>query len=171
MQDLLRLIEIEGVDINPCGGTHLSCTSELQVLKIVGLEKSRGQARLHFMVGGRVLAALGSALKREVALNKVDVLHLMAGLPGLISCLLWDLVQSNQGPEKIGALALRLLMTASLTWLLLITPRRPRLNRETSGPLYAQHWVVCHIIGLCATAWRITADCTRKSILAFLYLA
>ncbi|KAL0026038.1 hypothetical protein WJX79_004093 [Trebouxia sp. C0005] len=70
IEDLLRLIEIEGVDINPCGGTHLSCTSELQVLKIVGLEKSRGQARLRFMVGGRVLAALGSALKREVALNK-----------------------------------------------------------------------------------------------------
>ena len=71
MQDLLRLIEIEGVDINPCGGTHLSCTSQLQVLKIVGLEKSRGLARLRFMVGGRVIAALGSALKREAALNKV----------------------------------------------------------------------------------------------------
>ena len=79
MQDLLRLIEIEGVDINPCGGTHLSCTGELQVLKIVGLEKSRGQARLRFMVGGRVLAALGSALTREVALNKVDLLHFEGG--------------------------------------------------------------------------------------------
>ena len=72
MQDLLRLIEIEGVDINPCGGTHLSCTSQLQVLKLVGLEKSRGQARLRFMVGGRVIAALGSALTREAALNKVS---------------------------------------------------------------------------------------------------
>ena len=70
-QELLRLIEIEGVDINPCGGTHLSCTSQLQVLKIVGLEKSRGQARLRFMVGGRVIAALGASMKREVALNKV----------------------------------------------------------------------------------------------------
>lgn len=71
LQDLLRLIEIEGVDINPCGGTHLTCTSQLQVLKLVGLEKSRGQARLRFMVGGRVIAALGSALTREAALNKV----------------------------------------------------------------------------------------------------
>ena len=72
MQDLLRLIEIEGVDMNPCGGTHLTCTSQLQVLKLVGLEKSRGQARLRFMVGGRVIAALGSALAREAALNKVS---------------------------------------------------------------------------------------------------
>lgn len=70
IQELLRLIEIEGVDINPCGGTHLSCTSQMQVLKIVGLEKSRGQARLRFMVGGRVIAALGASMKREVALNK-----------------------------------------------------------------------------------------------------
>ena len=71
-QDLLRLIEIDDVDINPCGGTHLSCTSELQVLKFVGLEKSRGLARLRFMVGGRVIAALGASLKRETALNKVQ---------------------------------------------------------------------------------------------------
>lgn len=71
---MLRLIEIEGVDINPCGGTHLSCTSQLQVLKIVGLEKSRGQARLRFMVGGRVIAALGACLQREFALNKVLIL-------------------------------------------------------------------------------------------------
>ncbi|KAL3152409.1 Alanyl-tRNA editing protein Aarsd1 [Trebouxia sp. C0010 RCD-2024] len=70
IQDLLRLIEIEGVDINPCGGTHLSCTSQLQVLKLVGLEKSRNQARLRFMVGGRVIAAMGAALTREAALNK-----------------------------------------------------------------------------------------------------
>ena len=76
VQDLLRLIEIEGVDINPCGGTHLSCTSQLQVLKLVGLEKSRGQGRLRFMVGGRVIAALGSALTREAALNKVSRLSM-----------------------------------------------------------------------------------------------
>ena len=101
MQDLLRLIEIEGVDINPCGGTHLSCTSQLQMLKIVGLEKSRGQARLRFMVGGRVLAALGSALKREVALNKVDLLHLMRVLAGLLSCLPLHLARkSRQGPDR-----------------------------------------------------------------------
>lgn len=109
MQDLLRLIEIEGVDINPCGGTHLSCTSELQVLKIVGLEKSRGQARLRFMVGGRVLAALGSALKREVALNKVDLLHMMAMLAGFFSCLPLDLALKHIRPGHICALAVGLL--------------------------------------------------------------
>ena len=72
VQNLLRLIEIDGVDINPCGGTHLTCTSQLQVLKIVGLEKSRGLARLRFMAGGRVINALGTSLKREAALNKVS---------------------------------------------------------------------------------------------------
>jgi Ser-tRNA(Ala) deacylase AlaX len=28
---VVRLIEIEGVDVNACGGTHLHCTAELQV--------------------------------------------------------------------------------------------------------------------------------------------
>lgn len=73
------------MDINPCGGTHLTSTSQLQVLKLVGLEKSRNQARLRFMVGGRVIAALGSALTRETALNKVSCCyHLKDMTPGIM---------------------------------------------------------------------------------------
>lgn len=145
MQDLLRLIEIEGVDINPCGGTHLSCTSELQVLKIVGLEKSRGQARLRFMVGGRVLAALGSALKREVALNKVDLLHLMMVLAGLLwlpafgSCFKANkaLTKLCTGLQSLGEGVFDL---AALD----------HTQAASSGALHSQHWVVCHCIGQCA---------------------
>ena len=80
VQGLPRLIEIEGVDLHACGGTHVSCTSELQVLKVLGWEKHKGQARVHFIAGGRVTAALGSALSREACLNKVTYLNL------IISC-------------------------------------------------------------------------------------
>lgn len=73
VQGLPRLIEIEGVDLHACGGTHVSCTSELQVLKILGWEKHKGQARVHFIAGGRVTATLGSALSREACLNKVII--------------------------------------------------------------------------------------------------
>ena len=33
-QDGLRSLEIEGVDINPCGGTHLRRLSDIQLLKV-----------------------------------------------------------------------------------------------------------------------------------------
>ena len=155
MQDLLRLIEIEGVDINPCGGTHLKCTSELQVLKIVGLEKSRGQARLRFMVGGRVLAALGSALKREVALNKVDLLHLMAVLAGLLSCL--PLFLTLKATKALTNLCIGpQILDDCVIDLAAFDHTQAAMHQQSSQwAINAEHWVVCHCIAQLATAWAL----------------
>lgn len=70
VQGPIRLVEMEGLDLNACGGTHLSCTSQLQVLKLLGCEKNKGLARLHFMVGGRVLATCDQSLEKDARLNK-----------------------------------------------------------------------------------------------------
>ena len=67
----MRLIEIAGVDVNPCGGTHVASTAELQALRIVGSERARGGTRLRVLLGGRLLSALGRMLPREAALSKV----------------------------------------------------------------------------------------------------
>ena len=68
----LRLIEIAGVDVNPCGGTHVASTAELQALRVVGFERARGGTRLRVLVGGRLLSALGRVVPREAALSKVS---------------------------------------------------------------------------------------------------
>ncbi|BDA42267.1 Alanyl-tRNA editing protein Aarsd1 [Coccomyxa sp. Obi] len=68
----VRLIEIEGVDINACGGTHLQSTAELQVIKLTGLERTRGMARLCFVAGDRVISALSGFLTLEASLNKTE---------------------------------------------------------------------------------------------------
>ncbi|KXZ49019.1 hypothetical protein GPECTOR_23g108 [Gonium pectorale] len=65
----LRLVHIEGLDVNACGGTHVRSTGEVQLLKLVGVERTRGQTRLRFVAGGRALAALGGCLGREAALT------------------------------------------------------------------------------------------------------
>ncbi|KAK9817056.1 hypothetical protein WJX72_008928 [[Myrmecia] bisecta] len=70
MKGVLRLIDIEAVDINACGGTHVRSLGELQVLKLVGLERTKGCVRLKFLAGSRVIAALGRMLARETVLNK-----------------------------------------------------------------------------------------------------
>jgi Ser-tRNA(Ala) deacylase AlaX len=58
----VRLIEIGGVDLNTCGGTHVRDTAQLGVCTLLEAESvgSRG-TRLHFVFGGRVRRALAEA--------------------------------------------------------------------------------------------------------------
>ncbi len=60
----VRLVEIEGIDLNTCGGTHLRATSEIEALKLLGTEKLRGGTRLFFVAGGRVRRRLGAHEER-----------------------------------------------------------------------------------------------------------
>jgi len=67
----VRLVSIEGIDLNTCGGTHAANTAELQALKLTGTEPMRGGTRLFYLAGGRVLGALDGALGRERALSRL----------------------------------------------------------------------------------------------------
>jgi len=53
---LLRAIEIEGVEMNPCGGTHVSRTGQIGLTLLRGCEKQKGNWRVEFVCGGRALA-------------------------------------------------------------------------------------------------------------------
>ncbi|KAI8973730.1 Threonyl/alanyl tRNA synthetase [Mycotypha africana] len=58
----IRTIEIEGLDRNPCCGTHVSSLGQLQCLKLLHTEKVRGgNTRLFFLVGQRVLDTLDAS--------------------------------------------------------------------------------------------------------------
>lgn len=67
----VRLVEIEGLDLNTCGGTHVSNTAQLQSIKLIGAESTRERVRLSYLAGGRVLQRLGICLRREGELNEV----------------------------------------------------------------------------------------------------
>lgn len=67
----IRLIEIDGIDINNCGGTHIKNTSELQSFAIVGRERMKKKTRISFVFGGRVLALFRSFVRKEKELNEV----------------------------------------------------------------------------------------------------
>lgn len=51
----LRLVEIKGIDLNTCGGTHVSNTAQLQVVRLTKSDPHRGAIRLYFEVGNRVI--------------------------------------------------------------------------------------------------------------------
>ena len=51
----IRIVEIDGFDYSPCGGTHLKSTGELGMIKIRKWEKYKGNSRVEFLCGNRAL--------------------------------------------------------------------------------------------------------------------
>ena len=60
----IRLVIIPDFDYNGCGGTHPSSTGQVQMLKILHVEKMKKQTRIHFVCGQRVLQQL--AMRKRV---------------------------------------------------------------------------------------------------------
>ncbi|MCP3956969.1 MAG: alanyl-tRNA editing protein [bacterium] len=50
----VRLVEIEGLDRNTCGGTHLASTAEIECVKLLDVEPKRGGSVLRWVAGMRV---------------------------------------------------------------------------------------------------------------------
>jgi alanyl-tRNA synthetase len=65
----IRLVQIAGVDLNTCGGTHLHHTGEIEALKLLGTESIRGGTRLFYVAGGRLRSRLGAHEQRNAALR------------------------------------------------------------------------------------------------------
>jgi alanyl-tRNA synthetase len=65
----LRLIEIEGFDLTPCGGTHAGRTGEVGMIAVRSWERAKGLMRIEFVAGTRALADYRRANKtaREIA--------------------------------------------------------------------------------------------------------
>jgi len=56
-EGILRAIEIDGFDRQPCGGTHLARTGQAGLILLRKLERSRDHWRIEFVAGYRALAA------------------------------------------------------------------------------------------------------------------
>jgi alanyl-tRNA synthetase len=65
---ILRAIEIAGIDLQPCGGTHLRRTGQIGLILLRGCTKVRQDWRIEFLCGGRVESATRSDF---AALNHV----------------------------------------------------------------------------------------------------
>ncbi len=84
-QGSVRLVEIDGIDVGACGGTHLSSTAEIEAVKLLGVEAMRGGCRLHWVAGGRVRARLGGheararQLRAQLDAADEDLVDVVAG--------------------------------------------------------------------------------------------
>ncbi len=59
-EGILRAIEIDGFDRQPCGGTHLASTGQAGLILLRKLERSRERWRIEFLAGYRALTAARS---------------------------------------------------------------------------------------------------------------
>ena len=51
----IRVVAVEGFDLTPCGGTHVTQTGEIGLLKIIRTERVKQKVRIHFVAGTQAL--------------------------------------------------------------------------------------------------------------------
>jgi alanyl-tRNA synthetase len=56
-EGVLRAIEVEGIDRQPCGGTHVSRTGQVGAILLRKVEKVKGNCRVEFVCGFRAVRA------------------------------------------------------------------------------------------------------------------
>jgi alanyl-tRNA synthetase len=57
----VRIVEIEDIEYNPCGGTHVARTGEIGIIKLFKAEKQKGTIRLYFKCGSRALQEMNES--------------------------------------------------------------------------------------------------------------
>jgi alanyl-tRNA synthetase len=109
----VRVIEIEGFDFTPCGGTHCTRTGQIGLVRVVGLERKRPGWRVTFHAGRRALAdvrakeAVLAALARDFTCGMLDVGAAVGKLQGELKARS-DLLATTRG-ELVELLAERTL--------------------------------------------------------------
>lgn len=61
--DDIRIVEIEGIEFNACGGTHVSATGEIGMIKLLKAEKQKGYMRIYFKCGYRALKEFNAGME------------------------------------------------------------------------------------------------------------
>ncbi|XP_038610469.1 alanyl-tRNA editing protein Aarsd1-like isoform X3 [Tachyglossus aculeatus] len=122
----IRVVSIEGLDSNLCCGTHVCNLAELQVVKLLGVEKGKkNRTNLVFLAGGRVLQAVERSHGRERALT------------GRLKC---GPEEHVEAVEKLQA-STKLLQKNNLTLLrdLAVLTAQNFKNSPTPAPLFVLH--------------------------------
>lgn len=100
--DNVRVVDIGGFDVSPCGGTHCNRTAQVGLLHVSGMERYKGKMRVTFNAGRRArreLSTSGEALRavaRELTCGPSDV-------GGAVDKLRRELTESKDAAKRYGA--------------------------------------------------------------------
>jgi len=102
----VRVVDAEGFDRQPCGGTHPRTTAEVGVVVVTSLERYKGGTRVHFVCGCRALAAF--ARRQQVLDQLVTTLSApLDELPAVARKLKDDLAASERRAKSLLERALQ----------------------------------------------------------------
>lgn len=79
----VRIVQVEGFDWSPCGGTHVANTSQIGLIKLTGAERRGDELRIAFLCGQRAradyarLKAIAQGLVARYMTAEDDVLGLL----------------------------------------------------------------------------------------------
>jgi alanyl-tRNA synthetase len=148
----VRIIDIEGFDLTPCGGTHCTRTGQIGSVSIGGTENYKGKVRVSFHAAGRALAdarakasVLGS-LASELTCGPLDVPAAVGKMRGELKAKL-DALSALRG-ELVELLAERVLaehpaLSGGTTRIVLLRPKDDlAMLRTLAGRLAARPDVV-----------------------------
>ena len=91
----LRLIDIDGIDLSACGGTHVARTGAVGVIVLRAWERFKGGQRVEFQCGGRAMAAVRQL--RDIVSAAGRLLSVVPNeLPGAIQRLQADLREQHR---------------------------------------------------------------------------
>jgi len=68
--DCIRVVEIDGYDWSPCGGTHARRTGEVGLIAVKSWERAKKMTRVHFVCGVRALGDYRSASRTADAIAR-----------------------------------------------------------------------------------------------------
>jgi len=108
----IRMIEVEGVDKCPCGGTHVRNTGEVGLVVITGTEKIKGGTRVNFWCGQR---ALEYRRERQRLLDAV-ARRLTTGAEFVDTTVEKLMTASKERLRRAEALARELVAVRAKTW-------------------------------------------------------
>lgn len=115
--DRLRVIDIPGIDLTACGGTHVSATGQIGLIKVVRTSKYKAGTRVDFLCGNRALKdyrrkdailsnlaktlttavdEVAEAVNRQLAIGKEQTSTIKKLREQLLSALVGDLSASAQ---------------------------------------------------------------------------
>lgn len=72
VEDTIRIIRIKGIDLSPCGGTHLHSTGQIGIISLLDTENYRQGMRITFLCGRRALKDY--RFKNEIAAGARSIL-------------------------------------------------------------------------------------------------
>ena len=113
-EGVIRVIDIDGFDITPCGGTHCTRTGQIGQARIVGLEKYKGMLRITFHAGLRALDRRAREARRARRRSRPILTCGVLEVPGAVTRLRADLKGARTELESVRAELAELVARAAL---------------------------------------------------------